>query len=58
VPKINALVSAFDAKAFNCTKLFKSYLAGGSRVINCHRQTNRNRRNWNIWQNTWPTVFI
>jgi len=42
---ITALVAAFDAKAFNCTELFKSYLAGGSRIINCHRQTNRNRHN-------------
>jgi len=55
---ITALVAAFDAKAFNCTELFKSYLAGGSRIINCHRQTKRNSHNWNVWQNTWPTVFI
>jgi len=33
-------------------ELLKSYLAGGNRIINCHRQTNRNRHNWNIWQNT------
>jgi len=45
-------VAAFDAKALNCTELLKSYLAGGNRVINCNRQTNRKRNNWNIWQNT------
>ena len=28
------------------------------RIINCHRQTNRNRHNWKIWQNTWSTFFI
>ena len=36
-----------------------TWLAGtGYRIINCHRQTNRNRHNWNIWQNTWSTFFI
>jgi len=57
VPTITAFVAAFDAKAFNCTELFKSYLAGGSRIINGHRQTNGNCHNWNAWQNTWPMVF-
>jgi len=28
--------------------ILKSCLAGGNRIINCHRQTNRNRHNWNI----------
>jgi len=55
VPTITAFVAAFDAKALNCTELLKSYLTGGNRIINCHRQTNRNRHNWNIWQNTWST---
>ena len=58
VPTITAFVAAFDAKAFNCTELLESYLAGGNRIINCHRQTNRNRPNWNIWHNTWSTLFI
>jgi len=49
---------SFDAKPFNCTELLKSYLAVGNRIINCHRQTNRNRHNWNIWQNIWSTFFI
>jgi len=30
-PTITALVAAFDAKAFNDTKLLKSYLAGGNK---------------------------
>jgi len=55
---ITAFVAAFDAKALNCTELLKSYFAGGNRIINCHRQTNRNRHNWNIWQNTWSPFFI
>ena len=58
VPTITAFVSAFDAKALNCTEFLESYLAGGNRIINCHRQTNRNRHNWNIWHNTWFTLFI
>ena len=33
-------------KMFNDTELLKSYLAGGNRIINCHRQTNRNPHNW------------
>jgi len=45
VPTINAFVAAFDAKALNCTELLETYLAGGNRIINCHRQTNRNRHN-------------
>jgi len=57
VPTITALVAAFDAKAFNCTELLKSYLAGGNRIINFHRRTNRNRHNWNIWQNAWLTFL-
>ena len=58
VPTITAFVAAFDAKALNCTELLESCLAGGNRIINCHRQTNRNRHNWNIWHNTWSTLFI
>jgi len=44
-PTITALVAAFDAKAFSDTALWKSYVAGGSRIINCHRKTNR-KRHW------------
>jgi len=40
VPTITAFVAAFDTKALNCTELMESYLAGGNRIINCHRQTN------------------
>jgi len=58
VPTITAFVAAFDAKALNCTELLKSYLAGRNRIIHCRRQTNRNRHNSNIWQNTWSTLFI
>jgi len=58
VPTITAFVAAFDAKALNCTELLESYLAGGNRIINCHRQTNRNRHNWNIWHNTGSTLFV
>jgi len=58
VTTITAFIAAFDAKGLNRTELLKSYLAGENRIINCHRQTNRNRRNWNIWQNTWPSFFI
>jgi len=58
VSAITVYVAAFNAKALNCTELLKSYLVGGNRTINCHRQTNRNRHNWNIWQNTRPTFFI
>jgi len=57
VPTITAFVAAFDATALNCTELLESYLAGGNRIINCHRQTNRNRHNLNIWHNTWSTLF-
>jgi len=42
VPTITAFVAAFDAKAFNCTELLESYMAGGNRIIDCQRQTNRN----------------
>ena len=45
VPTITAFVAAFDAEALNCMELLKSYLAGGNRIINCHRQTNRDRHN-------------
>ena len=45
VPTITAFVAAFDAIALNCTELLESYLAGGNRNINCHRQTNRNPHN-------------
>ena len=58
VPTITAFVAAFDAKALNCTELLESYLADGNRIINCHRQTNRNRHNWNIWYNTWLFIRI
>ena len=58
VPTITAFAAAFDAEAFNCTELLESYLAGGNRIINCDRHTNRNRHNWNIWHNTWSTLFI
>ena len=58
VPTITAFVAAFDAKALNCTELLESYLAGGNRIINWHRQTNRNRHSWNIWHNTCSTLFI
>jgi len=34
VPTITELVAAFDVKAFNCTDLLKSYLAGGNRISN------------------------
>jgi len=57
VPTNTAFFAAFDAKALNCTELLKSYLVGRNRIFNCHRQTNRNRHNWNIWQNTWSTFF-
>jgi len=42
-PTITALIAAFDAKAFNYTGLLKSHLAGGNRIINFCRQTNRKR---------------
>jgi len=58
VPTITAFVAAFDAKALNSTELLKSYLAGGNRITNGHRQTNWNRHNWNIRQNTWYTFFL
>ena len=58
VPTITAFFAAFNAKALNCTELLESYLAGGNRIINCHRQTNRNRHNWTIWHSTWSTLFI
>jgi len=58
VPTITSFVAAFDAKALNCTELLESYLAGMNRIINCNMQTNRNRHNWNIWHNTWSTLFI
>ena len=58
VPTITAFVAVFEAKALNCTELLESYLAGGNRIINCHRQNNRNCHNWNIWHNTCSTFFI
>jgi len=57
VPTITVFVAAFDAKTFNDMELLKSYLAGANRIINWHRQTNRNRHNWNISQNIWSTLF-
>jgi len=41
-PTIAALVAAFAANAFHNTKLLKSYLAGGNRIINFCRQNKRN----------------
>jgi len=38
---ITALVATFDVKALNHTELLKPYLAGGNRIINFLRQTNR-----------------
>jgi len=58
VPTITAFVAALDAKALNYTELLESYLAGRNRIINCHRQTNQNRHNWNIWHNTWSTSHL
>ena len=58
VPTITAFVAAFDADALNCTELLESHLAGRNKIINCHRQTNRNRHSWNIWHNTWSTLVI
>ena len=48
------------SKKFSVSKkeLLESYSAGGNRIINCHRETNRYRHNWNIWHNTWSTLFI
>jgi len=40
-PTITALVADFDAKALMIRILLKSYLAGGNRIINIPRQTNR-----------------
>jgi len=40
-PTTTFLVATFDAKAFYDTELLKSYLAGGNRIINFCRQTNR-----------------
>jgi len=42
-PMITALVAAFDAKTFNDTELWKSCLAGGNKIINFCRKTNRKR---------------
>jgi len=33
VPTITALVAVFDAKAFSCTDLLKSYIAGENRIL-------------------------
>jgi len=33
VPTITALVAVFDAKAFSCTDLLKSYIAGKNRIL-------------------------
>jgi len=33
VPPITALVAVFDAKAFSCTDLLKSYIAGENRIL-------------------------
>jgi len=41
VPKITALVAAFDANTFNDRELLKRYLAGVNRIINFCMQTNR-----------------
>jgi len=37
---ITAFVAVFNAEVLNFTELLKSYLAGGNRIIYCHRQTN------------------
>jgi len=58
VPTITAFVAAFNTKSLNCKELLKLYLAGRNKIIDCHRQTNRNRHNWNIWQNTWLTLCM
>jgi len=42
-PAITAIVTAFDAKAFNDTELLQLSMAGGNRIFNFHRQTNRKR---------------
>jgi len=39
VSTITALVSAFDAKAFNCTEFLKSYLAGGNGLLTATGKT-------------------
>ena len=33
MPTITALVSVFDTKAFSCTDLLKSYIAGENRIL-------------------------
>jgi len=33
VPTITALVAVFDAKAFSCTDLLKSYIASKNRIL-------------------------
>jgi len=33
VPTITALVAVFDAKAFSCTDLLKSYITGENRIL-------------------------
>jgi len=33
VPTITALVAVFDAKAFSCMDLLKSYIAGENRIL-------------------------
>jgi len=38
VPTITAFVAAFDAKALNWMELLESHLAGGNKIIDCHRQ--------------------
>jgi len=42
-PTTTALVAAFHTKAFSDTELLKSYLDGGSRIINFCRQINQKR---------------
>jgi len=42
-PTITALVSVFEANAFNDKELLKLYLAGGNRIINFCGQTDRKR---------------
>jgi len=38
---------------------YRTWMAPGvNKIINFHRQINRKRHCYNIWQNTWPTFFV
>ena len=60
---LNHYWSAHDHCAFCCLRHKSIQMHGiveillGNRFINCYMRINRNRDNWNIWQNTWPTFF-